>query len=192
VSAESPRTDTSARITAATFALLADRGLAGITMSAIAIEAGIARQTLYNRFPDVDSILAAAMAEHHQADLEALAAMLATVPTATGRLDHLVRHTTVNAAEHGTLPVLHEGLSPAAQHAAHDYQARIRQMIQDVLSLGQQSGELDPTYDPDQQSVLVHHLLHGAAELAASRPDDVAQITDATIGLLRAVTHPAR
>lgn len=190
MSTDAPRADIPTRITAATFALLAERGLAGITMSAIATEAGIARQTLYNHFPDVDSIIAAAMAEHQNDDLQALAAMLATIPTATGRLDHLTRHTTVTAAQHGTLPALHEGLSPAAQQAARDYDAQLRDMIREVLADGLRMRELQPTIDPDLHAVLVHHMLQGAAELAAERPDDVSRITDTTIGLLRTAIPP--
>jgi AcrR family transcriptional regulator len=191
VSTDPARADTTARIIEATFALLAEHGLAGITMSAIATQAGIARQTLYNHFPDVDSIIAAAMAAHHRDDLQALAGMLATIPTATGRLEHLARHTAVTAAQHGTLPALHQGLSPAAQHAARDHEQQIRAMIRDTLDDGHQTGQLAAEIDPDVHAVLVHHLLHGAAELAATHPDDLARITDATIDLLRAATRPA-
>lgn len=191
MSTDRPRPDTTARITEATFALLAERGLAGITMSAIATTAGIARQTLYNHFPDVDSILAAAMAEHHHDDLRTLAGMLATIPTAGGRLEHLVRHTTVTAAQHGALPELQQGLAPAARHVARDHDEQVRGMIRDTLTQGRQTGELGPDIDPDLHAVLVHHLLHGAAELATTHPDDLTRITDVTIDLLRAATQPA-
>lgn len=190
MSTDPPRADTSARITEATFSLLAKHGLAGVTMSAIASRAGISRQTLYNHFPDVDSIVAAAMAQHHHDDLQALDAMLATIPTATERLDYLVRHASVTAAEHGALPALHQGLSPSAQHAARQYDEQIRRMIRDALSRGQQNGEFAPTIDPDLHAVLVHHLLHGAAELAATHPGDLTRITDATIDLLHAAIQP--
>ena len=191
MSTDPPRVDTAARITEATFDLLGDHGLAGITMSAIATKAGIARQTLYNHFPDVDSILSSAMAQHHQDDLRTLAGMLTTIPTGTGRLEHLVRHATVTAAQHGTLPALREGLSPSAQHAARHYDEQIRGMIRDALAHGQQPGELAPTIDPDLHAVMIHHLLHGAAELAATRPDDLARITETTIDLLHAATQTA-
>lgn len=191
MSTELPRTDTAARIIGAAFALLAEHGLAGITMSAIATQAGIARQTLYNHFSDVDSIIAAAMAAHHHDDLRILTGMLATIPTTIGRLEHLVRHATVTAAQHGTLPALHPLLSPSAQQAARDHDEEIRSMIRDSLSHGRQTGQIAPEVDPDLHAVLLHHLLHGAAELAATRPDDITRIADTTIGLMRGATQPA-
>jgi AcrR family transcriptional regulator len=42
-----------------TAALVAERGLASVTMSQIATETGIGRATLYKYFPDVEAILAA-------------------------------------------------------------------------------------------------------------------------------------
>lgn len=190
MSTDRARPGTAARVTEATLALLAERGLAGITMSAVATQAGIARQTLYNHFPDVDSILAAAMAEHHHDDLRTLDGMLATIPTAVGRLEHLVRHTVVNAAQHGAVPSLHHGLSPAARHAARDYDEQVRGMIRDTLTDGQQTRQFAPGIDPDLHAVLVHHLLDGAAELVATRPDDLTRITDVTIDLVHAATKP--
>lgn len=187
---DNSRADTAARITAATFALLAEQGLAGITMSAIATRAGVSRQTLYNHFADVDSILATGLTEHHEEDLRTLSAMLATIPSAAGRLEHLVRHTTVTAAQHGTWPDVHQGLSPSARQPARDYEDRIRGLIRETLELGHDTGEFRAEIDPDLLSVLVHHVLHGVAELAADRPDDLARITDAAIALVRGATGP--
>ena len=42
-----------------TAALVAEHGLASVTMSQIAAETGIGRATLYKYFPDVDAILVA-------------------------------------------------------------------------------------------------------------------------------------
>lgn len=191
MSTDSSHTDTTTRIIDATLALLDEHGMAGITMSAVASKAGIARQTLYNHFPDVDSIVAAAMAGHHHDDLRSLTGMLATIPTAIGRLEHLVRHTTVTAAEHGTLPALHQGLSPSARQAVQHHDEQVRGMIRDTLADGRQTGQLAPEIDPDLHAVLVHHVLRGAAELASRHPHELTRITDVTIDLLHAATLPA-
>jgi AcrR family transcriptional regulator len=55
---ETHRQEVRATVVHATAALLADRGLSGVSMSAIARGAGIGRATLCRYFPDVDSILA--------------------------------------------------------------------------------------------------------------------------------------
>jgi AcrR family transcriptional regulator len=55
-----------------TAALVAEHGLASVTMSQIAKETGIGRATLYKYFPDVESILAAWHERHVTAHLEHL------------------------------------------------------------------------------------------------------------------------
>src|SRR5207249_2176535 len=58
-----------------TVALVAERGLASVTMSQIAEQTGIGRATLYKYFPDVEAILVAWHDRHvtgHLAQLTAL------------------------------------------------------------------------------------------------------------------------
>src|SRR5215472_19256541 len=56
-----------------TAALVAERGLASVTMSQIAEQTGIGRATLYKYFPDVESILAAWHERHVAGHLDHLA-----------------------------------------------------------------------------------------------------------------------
>jgi len=58
-----------------TAALVAEHGLASVTMSRIARETGIGRATLYKYFPDVEAILAAWHARHVARHLDHLAAV---------------------------------------------------------------------------------------------------------------------
>jgi AcrR family transcriptional regulator len=58
-----------------TAALVAEHGLASVTMSRIAAETGIGRATLYKYFPDVEAILAAWHARHVARHLDHLAAV---------------------------------------------------------------------------------------------------------------------
>ncbi|NEK93372.1 TetR/AcrR family transcriptional regulator [Modestobacter muralis] len=64
----------------ATWALVTERGLLAVTMSAIAGRTGIGRATLYKHFPDVESILRA----HHQRHVTAHLAHLAQLRDRTG------------------------------------------------------------------------------------------------------------
>lgn len=52
----------------ALFAELVERGHAGLTMDAIAARAGVHKSTLYRRWPTIDLLLAAALAEHPRND----------------------------------------------------------------------------------------------------------------------------
>src|SRR5436190_23952323 len=56
-----------------TAALVAEHGLASVTMSQIASETGIGRATLYKYFPDVEAILVAWHERHVAEHLEHLA-----------------------------------------------------------------------------------------------------------------------
>lgn len=58
------RSPSDARIVAAARRLFLARGLDGVNMDLIASEAGVARQTLYNRFGSKDAVFKAAIKEH--------------------------------------------------------------------------------------------------------------------------------
>ena len=71
-----------------TAALVAEHGLASVTMSRIAAETGIGRATLYKYFPDVEAILAAWHERHVARHLEHLAQVRdQAAGTAAGRLE---------------------------------------------------------------------------------------------------------
>ena len=54
------------RIAEAALRLISQRGLAGVTMSAVARQAVVGRQTLYNYYPDVESIVTSIIARHEE------------------------------------------------------------------------------------------------------------------------------
>lgn len=72
---EKHREQVRAAVISATAALVADRGLRGVTMSRIAEDSGIGRATLYKYFPDVESILAAWHEDQVGGHLESLASL---------------------------------------------------------------------------------------------------------------------
>src|SRR6266702_8748616 len=70
-----------------TAALVAERGMASVTMSRIAAETGIGRATLYKYFPDVEAILAAWHERQITGHLQQLAAVRDQARNARERLE---------------------------------------------------------------------------------------------------------
>src|SRR4051794_6719448 len=63
---ERRRQETADLIVDAVLDLMADAGLEGLTMDAIAEQAGVSLRTLYRYFPDRQSLLTAALERHNQ------------------------------------------------------------------------------------------------------------------------------
>ena len=88
------------RIAEAAFELISARGMAGVTMSAIAERAGVARQTLYNHFADVEGIVLWAVDQYEAAGMEQLRQVIAATEGPAAQLEQLVRFS-VALAGHG-------------------------------------------------------------------------------------------
>ena len=154
----------------ATFRLLSDPGTEGLTIDAIAAEAGVGRQTIYRWWPAKGAVVADALARHAQAvvperhtgsftgDLEAfLADSFAGLQDASfaGRLRQIV-----SAAQHD-------------EHVARvlaDFTAARRAALRAILERGRDAGELAPGTDLDMlvdmaYGVLYYRLLVGHAPL---------------------------
>jgi AcrR family transcriptional regulator len=87
------------RIAEAAFELISARGMAGVTMSAIAAGAGVARQTLYNHFADVEGIVLWAVDQYEAAGMEQLRQIVAATEGPAAQLEQLVRLTVVERPE---------------------------------------------------------------------------------------------
>ena len=146
-------------------ALVAEHGLASVTMSQIAKQTGIGRATLYKYFPDVDSILRA----WHERQI-------------VGHLDHLAEvrdHAKGNAAQrlqavltayahisrpHGNselITMLHRGDHVArAEH-------HLRTLVAELIRQGAHEGDLRHDVAPDELAVYCLHALTAANSLTS-------------------------
>jgi AcrR family transcriptional regulator len=150
-----------------TAALVAEHGLAAVTMSQIAAETGIGRATLYKYFPDVEAILVAwherQIAEH----LEQLAAVRDRAGHAGQRLKAVLEAYALIAYEHHgseLAALLHRGA-----HVARAEQ-QLRDFVRDLLSEGTASGEVRDDVAPEE---LASYCLHAVAA-ARSLPSKAA------------------
>ncbi len=192
MSPEPRNQDTRGRIVEATLELIADRGMSGVTMKAVAAAAGISRQTLYNHYSDVDAIVVKSMEAHQQATLDELRTMLSTIESPSGRLEHLVRHSGAVAVHHHPVDTLGQALSAEARSLLSKYHDAFRAIIVDVLQSGIETGAFRQDIDVERDSRLLVRMLDATVELAAADPEHLGDVVAAaTRTVLAAVAATA-
>jgi len=151
-----------------TAALVAEHGLASVTMSQIAAETGIGRATLYKYFTDVEAILAT----WHQRQVARHLSQLATVRDRGGstgeRLEAVLTAyaTITHHRPHGTELA-------AAVHRGEDLATARQQLLgflQDLIAGAANTGEVRDDIPPAE---LANYCLH-ALQAASSLPSEAA------------------
>lgn len=176
------------RIIEATLGLIAEHGLGAITMSKIADTAGVARQTLYNHYPDVDRIVVAAVGRHNRESIDLLDAALAVVDRPAAKLEQLVRHSVSIGAHAHHSGGLEHGLSPAAREALGGYDQALEERIRTILDDGLRSKAFRADLDPPTDAVLIRHILTGLTQQAATAPNAAELATSGSRTVLAAVS----
>jgi AcrR family transcriptional regulator len=145
-----------------TAALVAEHGLASVTMSQIAEQTGIGRATLYKYFPDVEAILLAwherQVAEH----LQQLAQVRDHARHAGQRLKAVLEaYALIVHAHHGgdLAGLLHRGAHMARAHR------ELRDFVRDLLTEGTAGGEVRDDVAPEELASYCLHAVAAAREL---------------------------
>jgi AcrR family transcriptional regulator len=145
-----------------TAALVAEHGLASVTMSQIAGRTGIGRATLYKYFSGVEGILAAWHERHVTAHLEHLVEVRDHAGGARQRLEAVLEAYALIAHEHhGTelAALLHRG-----EHVARAQQ-QLSDLIRDLLREGAKTGDLRDDVAPGELATYCLHALAAASRL---------------------------
>jgi AcrR family transcriptional regulator len=161
----------------ATASLVAEHGLAAVTMSQIAESSGIGRATLYKYFPDVESILRAWHERQVGAHLQELAQAQAQHRGDPGRALATVLRTYADIchAQHGAGPaaaMLHQG-----EHVAHAH-AHLRELVAQLITDAAGAGVARADVPASELAGFCLNALRAAAGLAS----------EAAVGRLVAVT----
>jgi AcrR family transcriptional regulator len=168
------------RIIHAALVLISEQGLGGVTMSGVADAAGVARQTLYNHYPDVDSIVAAAISQHARESVELLDAAMRVVEGPLDKLGQLIRHVAATTAHAPHALDVRHGLSPGARASVAEFDRALDALIARILEEGRDEGTFRADLDCAVDTVLVRYLLEGMSALIAEAPDRSAEITSAS------------
>ncbi|MEU5156111.1 helix-turn-helix domain-containing protein [Glycomyces sp. NPDC021274] len=181
---EHRRTVRSAVLDAAA-ALVDERGLTGVTMSAIAERAGIGRATLYKYFADVESILIARHQDHvaaHLGQLEKLREQAATPEEGLKAVLDAYAQICFWRSRHGTdfSALVHrpEHVAPAEQ--------RLTELFTELLAESVPSAKLREDATPGELAAYCLHALAAAGDLDSEAA--VRRLVDMTLAGLR----PAR
>lgn len=145
-----------------TAALVAEHGLASVTMSQIAEQTGIGRATLYKYFPDVEAILVTWHERQVTGHLEQLAKVRDQAGDAAQRLEAVLEaFALISHQQHSAelVALLHRG-----EHVARAHQ-QLRGFIQDLLVEGAATGELRDDVAPDELASYCLHALTAASTL---------------------------
>ena len=185
---EGVQSSTRERIIASALQLMSEHGFGGVTMKAVAETAGIARQTLYNHFPDVDTIVAKAIETHQIESLSALRDVIATIESPVARLEHLVRQTAAAAVHHSPTVGMQHGLSAEMQATVQQHDHELLAIIEETLAAGIDAGDFRADLDVKRDAQLVKQMLDGTAVLTAEQPQAIqATVATATRTLLASV-----
>ncbi len=174
------------RIVNAALTLIAAHGLGGVSMSDIARHAGVARQTLYNHYADVESIVSAAIAQHEAESVQRLGAVLSTVADPRDRVVHLVRHIAATAA-HGH-PVIRKGFSAEVQAVVDGYDQAVRSHVAAIIKDGIEQGIFRQDLEPAVDALVVQRMIEAAGELITrdgkAAPEIVTAVTATVLAAL--------
>ncbi|MEN8235137.1 MAG: TetR/AcrR family transcriptional regulator [Actinomycetota bacterium] len=167
---------TDGRIIHATLTLISEHGLGAVTMSQVADTAGVARQTLYNHYGDIDGIVAAAIDRHNRDSIDLLEAALQIAESPTDKIEQMVRHFVMVGSHAQHAFDFGIGLSADVRAALDNYKEAVEQHISDILENGRHSGDFRPDLTPEIDTTLARALLDGLYELAADAPDQASRI----------------
>src|SRR6059058_6191845 len=153
---EAHRTEVREAILETTAGLVAQHGLASVTMSQIAEETGIGRATLYKYFPDVEAILAAWHDRQVSGHLQQLAEAREQAGDPSQRLSAVLE---AYALIHYELRVAHrrEHVVRAQQHLSN--------FIRDLLSEAARTGDVRDDVAPNELAKYCLHSLTAAGAL---------------------------
>lgn len=161
--AQTPQIDD--RIIEAALGLISANGLNAVSMTDVASSASVARQTLYNRYPDIDSIVAEVIERHGAESIVQLQSLLDTAHTTARRIGIVVEYALATTAHGNDLATLRGGLSPKARRAVDNYNDQMRTVIEAVVVKGIETKDLQPASDSQTAATIVQAMLDGATHL---------------------------
>ena len=172
------RTRTVHSILGAAMRIVEEEGIAGLSMSNLALRAGVSRQTLYNYFPDIDAVLAG-LVELGDGGTAELGHALSAEPDPRASLQLFVTTVVTSiAAGHPSPVALTAALPTSQREAIAAHRERSEQLLCDVLRRGRDLGVFRTDVDPALDGRILYRAAFAAAELAREPGTNVEALSD--------------
>jgi AcrR family transcriptional regulator len=178
----------------ATAALVAEHGLAGVTMSQIAAEVGIGRATLYKYFPHVEAIVVAWHERQVGEHLNQLRQAAAQSGSPGERLRVTLRtFAELSAGRHGAGLGHGPELAVPLHRAPHMHQVRhqLHTLLAEVIEAAAAAGEVRTDVPAGELAAFCTHALAATGDLpAAAARERLVELTLAGLRPPATVTSP--
>jgi len=167
--------------------IVATDGMPALSMSAIAEEAGVSRQTLYRYFPDVESVLTHAMAS---SSLHPHLEKVTSADSPSEQLDAFVVLALEAAASgHPLASQYEQSLPPEARQAVREHMLQIEQLVIGIVSKGVSDGSFAANLHPAIDGALLYRFILSAHDMAADKTD-TAVLIEHVIGSVHRLVDP--
>ncbi len=175
-------------IAASAMAIIARDGVSALTMSAVAEEAGVSRQTLYKYFPDVDAVLVGMVRLSESMESDLVERVGGAGDARAGLIVFVEAALTATSSGHPSPAALASILPPEARSSLQAHADRAEALVIDLLRRGLEDGSLRVDLDPELDGWIIHGMLlaaHDLANLAVADPGRLSEhVTQAVLRMV--------
>ena len=178
------------RILDATYSLVEERGMAQVSMTAIADKAGVSRQTVYNKFPDVETAMLGYVLDELARTATRIEQSLSTLRDPENQIRSFVTELIRRFAQQDFQVSIQAAMSPTAVEAIEEATWPLRTMLEEILAEGVETGQFVSHIASERLATLLFQMTVGVGHLALSGADVDSLADDAATLIAASVSAP--
>lgn len=159
------------RILAATMALVEERGMTEVSMTAIADRAELSRQTVYNNFANVEAAVCAYMIDQIDEMVEHIDSHLAAMGDPASQFREFIRMAMHRFAGHDFILSLQVAMSPETERLIRAHLGKAQRVLERIIDEGVEAGDFRTHMPSDEIAETVFHMVGGLAPFIAHGAD---------------------
>lgn len=157
--------------------LVEERGMAEVSMTAIADRAGLSRQTVYNNFPNVEATVCAYMIDQIDEMVEHLDSRLASMGDPSIQFREFIRMAMHRFAANDFIVSLQAAMSPDTEVTIRRHLHHAQRVLGRIIDEGVESGDFRTHMSSEEVAETVFHMLGGLAPFIThgANPDETTE-----------------